>query len=321
MSLPPRDLVMDVSIESKIRLIYYFCRMQLPQAQLSLVRFRDHVERMRGLYQDKGNDAQWGLFLQGLHSLDTYLAAACLENDQPSWELLMFDARVSRDGSTLMDALRRRAVRLHPGKAKEQDEAIDSFWGFLLAGEVEGSPPVLQRYDGHRPLVPWLVRVFHNWQVSKLRQRRVETEDIYGDDFLPAPETPASDERWHRAFCEAATRWLQQLAEKDLILLGLLWRYRVNQRTAAGVLRIHEGTISRRIAHLAEDCKRFVASQMRQADWTGDDLTSLLKSEMASILLDEPRLSIDHLARVLRAKGESISLELLSSDGQLNRGA
>ena len=51
----------------------------------------------------------------------------------------LFHARASRTDSLLIDALRMRAVRLFPRDAERQEEAVAEFWGYLLAGERDGS--------------------------------------------------------------------------------------------------------------------------------------------------------------------------------------
>src|SRR5438552_336883 len=92
-----------------------------------------------------------------------------------------------------------RAASMRDGA---QPSAVNEFWGHLYVAESEDSLPVLARYDGLRPLVPWLIRVFQNWHVSQLR-RRGAVQALPEDDLaLPLPS--AGESRWHEAFCEAA---------------------------------------------------------------------------------------------------------------------
>ena len=67
--------------------------------------------------------------------------------------------------------------------------------------------PILARYDGQRPLVPWLIRVFQNRHLSELRKQKGEValpEEDIGERDLYLPED--SDARWHEQFREAARR-------------------------------------------------------------------------------------------------------------------
>ena len=65
-----------------------------------------------------------------------------------------------------------------PRNEEQQETAVTEFWSNLIAPESEGALPVLARYDGRRPLAPWLIRVFQNWHLSKLRGT--------GGHFVPA---------------------------------------------------------------------------------------------------------------------------------------
>jgi RNA polymerase sigma factor (sigma-70 family) len=282
-------------------LIYHFCRMQLPGVVLPYPAFERHLERTFELYRHKEPAATWDGYLDTLYAFDWYLTAACLERDGRAWEVL-FAARANRTDCLLVDALRARATRLYPGNEEHQDSAVAEFWSQLIVSEAAGSVPVLARYDGQRPLVPWLIRVFQNLHISQLRHRsheRALPEDDLSEP-LPAPRNGV----WHEAFCTAAREWLGTLKESELLILGLRLRYRLSQREAAHLLGIHEGNVSRQTAQLRDRCLDFIAGKLTGQGWTGDDLSEYVLSEMASLLLDEPRLSADRLAVLLAARGK-----------------
>src|SRR5262249_31475611 len=140
-------------------LLYHFCRLRLPAVALSFSTFERHLQRSLNLYRARrskeGKTASWQDFLDNLYPVDWFLSCACLERDGRAWEQL-FAMRASRVDCLLIDALRARAVRLFPRDEERQDSAVTDFWGYLLAGERQGSLPILARYDGQRPLVPWL---------------------------------------------------------------------------------------------------------------------------------------------------------------------
>jgi RNA polymerase sigma factor (sigma-70 family) len=276
------------------RLLYHFCRVQFPDMVLPYATFEKQLHRAFAQFQAKqlrtGSTVTWDAFLGNLHAADWYLCCACLEGQAPAWEYL-FGARVSRSDSLLVDALRTRAVRLFPRDPERQERAVEEYWGYLLAGEKPGSPPILARYDGQRPLVPWLIRVFQNKHISELRQARglqpLPEDELEGHHFPPVKEE--NDGRWHEAFRLAARDWLSQLDEGELLILGLRFRYRLSQRQVAGLLRIHEGNISRQTSRLRDRCLDYVARRLTEQGWTGEDLGEFLRTEMDSIILDEPR--------------------------------
>jgi RNA polymerase sigma factor (sigma-70 family) len=294
-------------------LLYHFCRLRLPSLALPVAVFEANLRRAFALYQAKrareGASVTWDAFLENLHALDLFLASACLEGLPRAWETL-FASRASRTDSLLVDALRLRAVRLFPRNEDRQNEAVADFWGYLLAGEKEGSLPILARYDGQRPLVPWLIRVFHNKLISEERPRHGQQAlpDDLDERDLPLPGRAESngDEHWHEEFRQAAREWLTSLADNEVLILGLRLRYRLSQREVAHLLGIHEGNVSRQTSRLRDHCLDQIGRRLRELGWTGDDLSGFVLKEMDSLLLDEPRLAADRLAALLAARGKAL---------------
>jgi RNA polymerase sigma factor (sigma-70 family) len=292
-------------------LLYHFCRLQLPSIALAPVRFEYHLRRCYKVYQAKAESATWTGYLSSLYPLDWFIASACLEGDSRAWEKL-FASRSGRSDCLLVDALRARALRLYPRDEERQESAVTEFWSHLLVPEGDGSVAILARYDGQRPLVPWLIRVFQNWHISQLRQRG-RVQPLPEDDLaLPLPARP--DSRWQEAFRLAAQRYFKELTEGDLLILGLRLRYRMSQREVANLLGVHEGTISRQTARLRDRCLDVISGRLLDQGWTGDDLSVFVLNEMGSLLMDEPRLSADALATMLAARGKRLpSAEASSS--------
>ncbi|MCI0460809.1 MAG: sigma-70 family RNA polymerase sigma factor [Gemmataceae bacterium] len=285
-------------------LLYHFCRLQLPTVAVPPPAFERHLQRTFRLHQSKaGEAASWPKFLENLYLLDWFVACACLDGNARAWEHL-FAARAGRTDCLLMDALRARAARLYPRDEERQESAVTEFWGHLYAAESAEGLAVLARYDGLRPLVPWLIRVFQNWHVSQLR-RRSGIQALPEDDVaLPLPT--GGDARWHEAFCQAARDWVGDLKDTELLILGLRLRYRLSQREVATLLGMHEGTVSRRTDSLRERCLEHIAQRLLEQGWTGDDLSDYVRTEMQGVLLDDPRLSVDHLAHLLARQGKSL---------------
>ncbi len=305
-----------------VPLLYHFCRLRLPALALPLASFTRRLERafaaFRHRSEQQGQECRWERFLEDLHALDWFLACACLEGLSGAWETL-FSSRANRTDTLLVDALRMRAVRLFPRDEERQEEAVAEFWGYLLAGEREGSVPILGRYDGQRPLVPWLIRVFQNRHLSELRRHKGEVQladEEVGERELALPES--ADARWHEQFREAAREWFSELSEQEVLLLGLRLRYRLSQREVARLLGIHEGNVTRKIDALSRKCHEQIGQALRELGWTGDDLQGFILKEMGSLLLDEPRLSADRLAGLLaqstKNKGQRTTEEQPLSD-------
>jgi RNA polymerase sigma factor (sigma-70 family) len=315
--------------KAHVALLYHFCRLRLPGVLLPLDVFHRQLERAYELFGQKprkesspghgvtGAPLSWPAFLTGLHTLDFFLACACLEGKPAAWEAL-FNSRASRTESLLVDALRSRAVRLFPRDPERQDEAVSDFWGYLIVppnrerARKRDAPAILARYDGQRPLVPWLICVFHNKLLSELRDneglRPLPDLDPGDADFELPLSAPGSDldGRWHDEFRAAAHEWFGELNDREVLLLGLRLRYRLSQREVAGILGIHEGNVSKHTAKVRDRCLERIGQHLRELGWTGDDLTDFILKEMDSVLLEEPRLALDRLAALLAARGLSL---------------
>jgi RNA polymerase sigma factor (sigma-70 family) len=289
----------------RAELLFAFCRMQLPAIALSAAASYRHLERTFDLFRSKSDlGVNWTAYLDHLYPVDWFLAAACIDGDGRAWETL-FAARAGRSDCLLLDALRARAVRLYPRDEEKQDSAITEFWTMLVVSDAPGRLPILARYDGQRPLVPWLIRVFQNWHISQLRKNAGE-QALPDDDLALPPPASDGDPRWRDAFAAAARDWLDTLDDQALILLGLRLRYRLSQREVATLLKVHEGTISRRTDQVRDQCLEFLEKRLTNEGWTGDDLSQLIRGEMHAVLLDDPRLSVDHLAALLNGQGKKL---------------
>jgi hypothetical protein len=93
--------------------------------------------------------------------------------------------------------------------------------------------------------------------------------------------------------------WLSACADAELLLLGLRFRFGLSQREIAPLLKVHEGTISRRTDQLCKNCLEAVGQRLVEQGWTGDDVFDYIRTEMAGLLLAHPRLAADYLAKVL----------------------
>lgn len=284
-------------------LLFHFCRMQTHGVVLPPAAFDRHLDRTFALYRRKNPDATFPAYLDSLYSLDWYLCCACLEGDRRAWEAL-FAARTGRSDCLLVDALRARAARLYPRDDERQETAVGEFWSQLLVSESPGSAAVLARYDGQRPLVPWLIRVFQNAHISRLRA--AAGVHALPDDDVALPLPARTDGRWHEAFCQAARETLSSLSDGEVLILGLRLRYRMSQREVAHLLGVHEGTISRQTDKLRDHVLDRVRDRLLAQGWTGDDLSEFVLTEMGPLLLDEPRLGADRLAVLLAARGRSL---------------
>lgn len=291
----------------RVALLYHFCRLQLPAVRVAEGKFLAHLERTFRIFHPKAPAVGWAGYLEGLYAIDWAVCIGCLDGSNAAWDQL-FNARTGRSDCLLFDALRARAVRLYPRDEERQDTSVSEFWSLMIAADSDTSLPILARYDGQRPLTPWLIRVFQNWHLSKLRQHTGATALPDEDVMIPFDVTPKSgpSARWHEAFVTAAREWIGTLNDDERLLLGLRWRYRLSQREVAEVFGRHEGTISRRADDLGNEARKYLRERLVAEGWFGDDLDEFIQTEFGAILTDDPRLSADQLGRILSARGKHL---------------
>jgi RNA polymerase sigma factor (sigma-70 family) len=287
-------------------LLFLFLRVQLPALRVNRSSFDTHLSRAFAVYRPKAESVvSWDAYLAGLYPLDWAVCVGCLEGANAGWDLL-FAARTGRSDTLLVDALRARAARFYPRNEEKQETAVTEFWSHLLVPDGEGSVPVLARYDGQRPLAPWLIRVFQNRHLSHLR-KNPGPQTLPDDDLaVPLPTRTKEEDRWHQAFTLAARAWLAELPDSERVLLGLRWRYKMSQREIATLMGVHEGTISRQTDKLRDHALEAIGDRLTNDGWTGDDLEQFILTELGGVLTDDPRLSADELRRLLAAKGKGI---------------
>ncbi len=286
-----------------VTMLFHYCRIQFSGIRLQIETFQKHLERTFALFQRKqAEPVEWSRYLEQVYALDTYLCFACLERQESAWQTL-FGLRTGQSDCLLIDALRARAVRLYPRDEERQESAVNEFWSHLLVAENANTTPILTRYDGQRPLAPWLIRVFQNWHISYLRSSS-GIQSLPDEDLASAMPTRSEEEvRWHQCFCQAANEWIQTLSDNDLLLLGMRWRYRLSQREVAQVFQLHEGTISRQTDKLRDKALEAIGARLTAEGWNGNDLQRFILTEMGAVLMDQPRLSADQLTLLIKKRG------------------
>lgn len=292
----------EVGTPARELLLYHFCRVQLPSVRLTFPVFQAHLRRTFELHRKKEPSTTWESYLDNLYVVDWYLCCGCLERQPAAWDQL-FAVRTGRTDRLLPDALRARAVRLYPRNEERQEAVVAEFWSRLLVSDSPNSLPILARYDGQRPLAPWLIRVFENEHLSLLKKESREKPMV--DEEIGPALPPVAEDRWHEAFVLAAQTWLRELTDDDVLLLGLRLRYQLSQREVARLFGIHEGNVTRRMDKLSERAARVIRQGLEEQGWTGEDLGELIRTEMKWLILDDPRFSAEHLATLLARRGRT----------------
>ena len=293
----------DLASMPQVRALYHFARLRLPRIRLAWDTF---VSRLENAYQRSVRTANHHKtipptrrdYAERIYGLDSYLCFGCMNQDKVAWELL-FSTYTQAD-TLLYEALRKHACRFFPRDRLLQEEKVHTFWGNLIICEKEGQTPILERYDGARPLVPWLITVFDHWVHSDKRKDQdwFDLDENTGGASIP-PSEDAGNDIWHELFADAARAWLSTVHGRGLLVIGLMWVFQFRQREVGKLLKVHEGTITRIRQELDDQASEFIQAAMERQGWTGDDLTPYLHHEMGPILDADPRLSIPAMHALL----------------------
>ena len=81
----------------------------------------------------------------------------------------------------------------------------------------------------------------------------------------------------------------------------------MSQREAAKLFGLNEGTLTRRTDKLRDRALEQIGQRLVADGWSGDDLDGFVRTELGAILTDDPRLSADHLGRLLAARGKTLA--------------
>jgi len=306
-------------LAGRVTLLYHYCRTKLPTVQVTREQFRSHLERSYQYFRKVTLDKEKrkksapprpcdpAAYLAALQPrvLDWYVCAACLQSgrDRTPWDIL-FSTRTSGD-RLLVDSLKASAVSFYPRNAERQQNIVDEFWGHLLVPAKEGSLPILARYSGSdAKLVPWLIRVFENWIKSILRGEKRAPEELADEEHNQAapPATPIQP-KGNEAFCEAAQGWIDTLNDRHVLILGLVWNWRMTQREVANVIQRNEGNVSRALNDIHESWRTYIAANLDGGAAAASDSWNLVLTEMGDVLATHPRLSGDGIGRILAARG------------------
>jgi RNA polymerase sigma-70 factor, ECF subfamily len=193
--------------------------------------------------ESPANAAQKEAFWRGLHLRDVALAHACARGKEPAWQQFLELHR-----SPLKQAAAAMTRSLSAG-----EDLADSLYSELFGlTEREGarwSP--LASYSGRGSLMGWLRAMLAQRLVDRHRathrESPLESDDVAAE---PAPAQPVPEILAQLSRALAAI--LRALPSEDRFLLS---SYFLDERTLlelAGVLRVHEATISRRVRRLTK---------------------------------------------------------------------
>jgi RNA polymerase sigma-70 factor (ECF subfamily) len=198
-------------------------------------------------------------FYTNLKLEDLVLARACAAGNEPAWEVFMLRFREKLYDVASYIAKESSAAR----------ELADSVYADLYGTTLRDGHRVckLSSYTGRGSLEGWLRTVLAQEYVNRYRRGRrlvsLDEESEEGVQFAAAtPEiVPAADPR----VASAIDQSLAALPSQDRFILA---SYYLDERTLAaiaGILGVHESTISRKLDKLAKSLRKQILAALGRA--------------------------------------------------------
>jgi RNA polymerase sigma-70 factor (ECF subfamily) len=221
-------------------------------------------------YAPHASEADQVQLVAMLRVAELTLARACSEGNELAWEEFL---------------TRFRAPLYETGYRIAKDEATGREIADGLYADLYGMPnraghrvSKLDYYTGRGPLEAWLRTVLAQQYVDRYRAQRrdvsLDEQLEMGASFAAKPLAPsAQDDRVASAVAES----LAGCSEEERFLLA---SYYLDGQTLADIgrqLRVHESTVSRKLARLAGDLRKRVKKRLKAAGVDGRQCDELLQ--------------------------------------------
>jgi RNA polymerase sigma-70 factor (ECF subfamily) len=198
-------------------------------------------------------------YLETLHLEDLALACACAEGDDAAWEHFVKEHR---------PVLYRAAAAIDPGGGAR--DLADSLYADLygLATSADTRKSLFRYFHGRSTLATWLRAVLSQRHIDRVRAER-RTQPLPDDELAPAaviePSLPEPGRsRWLSLLGDALRLAVSRLDARDRLRLGCYYAQGMTLAEVGRLLREHEATVSRRLAHARRALRRDVESQLRE---------------------------------------------------------
>jgi RNA polymerase sigma-70 factor (ECF subfamily) len=219
-------------------------------------------------------------FQRTLHVEDLALARACAAGSERAWEIFIARYREKLHQAAL-------AITRDDSRARE---LADSLYAELFGTRTREGRRVskLEHYSGRGSLAGWLRTVLAQRYVNDYRlARHTVSLDSEGAGREPsrAPEAdaaPGMDPRVDAATDEA----LAAISSEDRYLLACYFLDGVTLKQIAKVLRVHESTISRRLAKLANSLRESILDGLRHRGMNDQQAREALEVDVRDVTVD-----------------------------------
>jgi len=193
-------------------------------------------------------------FLWSLHLSDLALASACALGKEPAWQKFF---------SLYRSALTQSAIAITGSATLGHDlaESLHSQLFGLTEREGQRRSP-LDSYSGRGFLLGWLRTTLAQRHID--HHRHTHREAPLGTHDVPVPPSPAIQSQKTTFKLEVAIKVvLRSLAEEDRFLLSAYFLDRCTLHQIAGLMRVHEATVSRKLKRLTDEIRKLLLKSLQ----------------------------------------------------------
>jgi RNA polymerase sigma-70 factor, ECF subfamily len=215
---------------------------------------------MREIAAANGWDAQDIELLASIRVKELVLARACAQGNEAAWEAFLTQYRAALYNAAC-------AITKQDATGRELADSLyaDLFGISTRPGQRQSK---LASYTGRGSLAGWLRSVLAQRYVDEYRKARrlVSIEEEDAALLTAMPETVSIDGDTHqKALAESIGAVLSRLAAEDRFLLHAYHLDGRNLADIAGLLRVHESTISRRLKRLGKSLRKQILKHLESS--------------------------------------------------------
>ena len=228
--------------------------------------------------QPEADDAAVRELLSTIHVEELVLARACAAGNEAAWEVFLGRYRESLYEAGI-------SIAKDYGVGREiADSLYADLWG---AGAAHGTSP-LTSYMGYGSLEGWLRTIMARLFIDRYRSERrlvsLQEESEEGWQLAAPPPEPvaAVDPRLEEATDEA----LRTLDAEDRFLLASFFLHHRALAELAGILRLHESTVSRRIHKITVSLRKQIVRGMMRRGMSRRQADEALQTDVRDLQID-----------------------------------
>ncbi|MGA2656916.1 MAG: hypothetical protein ABSH34_05280 [Verrucomicrobiota bacterium] len=149
------------------------------------------------------------------------------------------------------------------------EEILADFWPDTFLPKRNDAPPLLAKYKGESPLLPYLTRAATNRLIDYMRRQELWADrppDEAWCQALQVDVSAAPEDSLLELVRQALEKGFEVCAPQDLVRLRLVHGHGVTQRQIAAIWHCSEFVVCRRLGAAMANIRKAALAHIRQAD-------------------------------------------------------